>query len=56
MKSFKEPFSLFIQFLQDEICFALEAADGKVKFIEDKWTRQGGGGGKTRIIANGSVF
>ncbi len=46
----------FIHHLQDNICAALEAADGKEKFIEDKWQREGGGGGKTRVIANGNVF
>jgi coproporphyrinogen III oxidase len=56
MKSYKESFSNFIQSLQDEICFALEAEDGKAKFIEDVWTREEGGGGKTRVISNGNVF
>jgi len=45
-----------IQALQNAICTALETADGKAKFIEDKWTRDEGGGGKTRVIANGNVF
>jgi coproporphyrinogen III oxidase len=56
MKSFKNEFIDFIHQLQDEICSALEKADGKSKFIEDKWEREGGGGGKTRVIANGNVF
>jgi coproporphyrinogen III oxidase len=42
--------------LQDEICTALEQADGKSKFIEENWTRKEGGGGRTRIIGNGSVI
>lgn len=42
--------------LQNRICTALEQADGKAKFIEDKWERPEGGGGKTRVIANGGVF
>jgi coproporphyrinogen III oxidase len=46
----------YIQDLQDRICFALEQADGKAKFLEDKWERSEGGGGKTRVIANGNVF
>lgn len=46
----------FIHKLQDDICTALEEADGKAKFIEDKWERPEGGGGKTRVIANGDVF
>jgi len=46
----------FIHHLQDTICKALEDVDGKAKFIEDKWQRPEGGGGKTRVIANGNVF
>lgn len=42
--------------LQDTICSALELCDGEAKFIEDKWERPEGGGGKTRVIANGKVF
>jgi coproporphyrinogen III oxidase len=46
----------YIHQLQDTICAALEQLDGKAKFVEDKWEREGGGGGKTRVIANGNVF
>jgi coproporphyrinogen III oxidase len=42
--------------LQDSICSALEEADGKSKFIEDNWKRKEGGGGRTRIIKDGSVI
>lgn len=42
--------------LQDDICVALEACDGKATFFEDQWERAEGGGGKTRVIANGNVF
>ncbi len=42
--------------LQNQICAALEAADGEAKFKEDNWHRPEGGGGKTRVIANGKVF
>jgi coproporphyrinogen III oxidase len=52
----KENFVDFIHTLQDEICHSLEKIDGKATFKEDKWEREGGGGGKTRIIANGNVF
>lgn len=54
--SIKEDWILFIEGLQNRICTALEKSDGKEKFIEDKWTREEGGGGKTRVIANGNVF
>ena len=52
----KEQFTGYLAALQDTICAALEAADGKAVFIEDKWERPEGGGGKTRVIANGDVF
>ena len=46
----------YIHELQNKICFELEQADGKARFVEDKWERPEGGGGKTRVIANGNVF
>ena len=52
----KEDFTHHILQLQKEICNALEEADGKAKFSEDKWERPGGGGGQTRIIQNGNIF
>ncbi len=45
-----------VQNLQNSICAELEALDDKAKFIEDNWQRNEGGGGKTRVIANGDVF
>ena len=52
----KETFTQHLFNLQDQICRSLEDIDGKAKFIEDAWEREGGGGGKTRVIANGKVF
>jgi coproporphyrinogen III oxidase len=49
-------FISFIHQLQDDICAALEQADGSAKFVEDKWERPEGGGGKTRVISNGNVI
>lgn len=40
----------FFKDLQDNICSTLEATDGYGKFHQDLWDRQGGGGGRTRII------
>ena len=54
--SIKEEWIQFILDLQNDICGALELCDGKAKFIEDEWQRAEGGGGKTRVIANGNVF
>ncbi|MFA6286935.1 MAG: oxygen-dependent coproporphyrinogen oxidase [Opitutaceae bacterium] len=42
--------------LQDRICRELEAEDGSARFIEDNWTRAEGGGGRSRILAEGGVF
>jgi coproporphyrinogen III oxidase len=41
--------------LQLTICNQLEQLDGKGRFQEDSWTREGGGGGKSRII-NGAII
>lgn len=56
MKSYKESFVKFIRHLQDEICDAIEKEDGKARFLDEKWEREGGGGGRTRVIQNGDVF
>lgn len=52
----KDNWIAYIQQLQDRICAALEKADGKAVFQEDRWQREGGGGGRTRVIVNGNVF
>jgi coproporphyrinogen III oxidase len=45
----------FLQ-LQDSIVAGLEQADGGGKFREDSWQREGGGGGRSRVLADGGVF
>lgn len=42
--------------LQNSICTHLETLDGKAHFMTDEWVRPEGGGGRTRVIANGAVF
>ncbi len=43
--------------LQNNICYQLEQVDGKAKFIEDSWEKEGNtGNGQTRVIQNGNVF
>ncbi|PUZ24468.1 coproporphyrinogen oxidase [Chitinophaga costaii] len=54
--SVKNEFITFIHSLQDRICAAFEEIDGQAAFREDAWERPGGGGGKTRVIADGKVF
>jgi coproporphyrinogen III oxidase len=52
----KERFTDYIHGLQDKICAGLEQIDGKAKFEEDKWEREEGGGGKTRVVSGGAIF
>ncbi|HWV14753.1 MAG TPA: oxygen-dependent coproporphyrinogen oxidase [Cellvibrio sp.] len=42
--------------LQDRICNALAVEDGGAGFVEDNWLRAEGGGGRTRVLANGGVI
>ncbi|MBS4049644.1 MAG: oxygen-dependent coproporphyrinogen oxidase [Methylomonas sp.] len=42
--------------LQDQICAALETAEPSARFVEDAWRREEGGGGRTRVLADGEVF
>src|SRR5262249_28373246 len=46
----------FFSYLQDKICRAIEEADGGARFREDNWRREGGGGGRTRVMEEGGVF
>ncbi len=46
----------FLKNLQDQICQAIEQADGSGNFIEDNWKRKEGGGGRTRVLTNGTVI
>ena len=52
----RENWIQYINGLQDSICSDLEAADGHARFMEDKWDRTEGGGGRTRVISGGHVF
>jgi len=42
--------------LQDKITSELEAIDGKGRFIEDSWTRNEGGGGRSRALTEGRLI
>lgn len=46
----------FLLSLQENICSGLEQADGKARFHTDKWDRDDGGAGITRVITDGNVF
>ena len=45
----------FLLQLQDSICEALTDIDGNT-FIEDSWEREEGGGGRSRVLAEGNVI
>lgn len=53
---FKDKVVAAFQKIQDSICQGLEQTDGKGKFVEELWSREGGGGGRTRILQNGNVI
>lgn len=47
--------------LQEHICAQLQqvdgaAANGGAQFVEDSWVREEGGGGRSRVLAEGKVF
>jgi len=42
--------------LQDRICAAIEAEDGSGRFQEESWERPEGGGGRSRVLSDGTVF
>jgi coproporphyrinogen III oxidase len=45
----------FLLQLQDSICDALTLIDGQV-FVEDSWEREEGGGGRSRVLADGNII
>ncbi len=56
MDSLFDRASKYFQALQTEICDGLAAADGMGIFELDKWERPDGGGGLTRVLADGAIF
>jgi coproporphyrinogen III oxidase len=46
----------FFEGLQERICRALEELDSRARFREDEWRRDGGGGGRSRVLEGGAVF
>ena len=46
----------FMEKLQDRICDGLQLLEPEVRFIEDRWIKESGGGGRSRVIAGGQVF
>ncbi len=55
MKPDVQQVKAFLLQLQDAICAKLSAVDGK-DFVEDSWQREGGGGGRSRVLRDGGIF
>jgi coproporphyrinogen III oxidase len=53
---FQQRAATFFKTLQDQICAALEQIDGTGRFQQDSWEREGGGGGRTRVLVEGDLF
>ncbi len=53
---FAEEVQSFFMSLQDNICAAIQSTDGKAIFQEDAWNRDGGGGGRTRVLQDGAII
>ncbi len=52
----KEAIAQIFRNIQDHICNELTKADGLGEFIEDRWERPGGGGGRSRVMRHGQVI
>tara|TARA_A100001388_G_scaffold277063_1_gene266727 strand:- start:2230 stop:3141 length:912 start_codon:yes stop_codon:yes gene_type:complete len=51
----RQKMSDMVHRIQDEICDALKVIDG-VDFRQDEWSREEGGGGRSRVFSGGRVF
>jgi coproporphyrinogen III oxidase len=56
METLPDRAAAFFRQLQLDICARLETLDGTARFVEDPWERDGGGGGRTRVISGGALF
>src|ERR1700737_4281430 len=52
----RESVQRYFEDLQRRTCAALESLDAAGRFGEDRWSRPGGGGGLTKVLADGSLF
>lgn len=46
----------YLRNLQDTICRRLVEFESDSEFLEDEWRREGGGGGRSRVLSGGTVF
>jgi len=42
--------------LQDQLCQSFESIESGQRFHEDQWEREGGGGGRSRVLSGGKIF
>ncbi|OZG73260.1 coproporphyrinogen III oxidase [Hahella sp. CCB-MM4] len=56
MQDYTAKVEAYLKGLQDSICQNISELDGQAEFQEDSWTREQGGGGRTRVLADGQVF
>ncbi len=42
--------------LQDHLCQSFETIESGQRFHEDQWEREGGGGGRSRVLSGGKIF
>ncbi|WP_078381956.1 oxygen-dependent coproporphyrinogen oxidase [Sutcliffiella halmapala] len=52
----KNTITSFFKSLQDSITQDIENCDGKAVFKEELWYRNGGGGGRTRVMVDGNII
>ena len=51
-----DPVLRYLHQLQDRFCAAFETEDGGGHFRQDTWERAEGGGGQSRVLADGGLF
>ena len=53
---FRDTVADWMRQFQDWLCQQLEATDGTGRFREDAWEHHGGGGGRSRVLTEGSII
>lgn len=56
MTSVRERAETLYRAIQETVCAGLARLDGQATFGRDAWERPGGGGGLTRVIADGAIL
>lgn len=56
IEALKDRAVAYLRTLQNEMCEALEALEPEARFFHDDWTREAGGGGQSRVLADGAFL